>query len=151
MIPSNVHCIRYSHTFYKNNTYHKQNPWSSSTLKMEAVCSSKTLVNYNHTRWHYILGNGTLHSHCCDNLKCCRTLQHTISFKTCHEFGAFIMTTGLPTSGWDSKTLANLTLKYLKAIMYCLCSCLQTLIAVVLSLENHIPHMCITHKLPASE
>jgi hypothetical protein len=44
------------------------------------------------------------------------------------------MTIGLPTSGWDSKTLANLTLKYLKAIMYCLCSCLQTLISVVLSL-----------------
>jgi len=133
MIPSNVHSNRYPHTFYKN-IYYKQNLWSASTLKMEAVCSSETLVNYDQTRWHYILGSGTLHSHCCENLKCCRTLQHTISFQTCHAFGALIMTMGLPTSGWDSRTLANLTLKYLKAIMYCLCSCLPTPILVVLSL-----------------
>jgi hypothetical protein len=121
-------------TYYKNNIYYKQNLLSPSTLKTEAVCSSETLVNYDQSRRHYILGNGTLHNHCCENLKCCRTLQNTISFMTCHEFGAFIMTTGLPTSGSDSKTLANLTLKYLKAIMYCLCSCMQTLISVVLSL-----------------
>lgn len=101
---------------------------------MEAVCSSETLVNYDQTRLHYILGNGTLHSHYCENLKCCRTLQNTISSNTCHEFGAFIMIAGLPTSGSDSKTLANLTIKYLKAIMYCLCSYLRTLVTVVLSL-----------------
>jgi hypothetical protein len=37
------------------------------------------------------------------------------------------MTKGLPSSGSDSKTLANPTIKYLKAIIYYSCSCVSTL------------------------
>jgi hypothetical protein len=33
----------------------------SSTLKMEATCSSETSVNFRHTTWHYIPEYGTLH------------------------------------------------------------------------------------------
>jgi hypothetical protein len=35
----------------------------SSTLKMEATCSSKTLVDSQWTTWHYIPEDRTLHNH----------------------------------------------------------------------------------------
>jgi hypothetical protein len=144
MIPSNVHSSRKSHTFYENNVYYKHNLRSSSTLQMEAVCSSKMSVNYDYTRWCYILENGTLHSHCCENLNNCRTVQNKISFKTCHDFGAFKMTKGLPSSGTDSKTLANPTIKYLKAIMYRLCSYVSTLFQWF-SAFNITYHICASY------
>jgi hypothetical protein len=36
---------------------------------MEAVCSSKILVNSYWTTQHYIPENSTLHNHCYENLK----------------------------------------------------------------------------------
>jgi hypothetical protein len=40
----------------------------SSALKIEAVCSSETLVNFYWITWCYITEDTTLHSHCCENL-----------------------------------------------------------------------------------
>jgi hypothetical protein len=40
-----------------------------STLEMEAICSSETSVDTQWTTWHYIPEVGTLHNHCCENLK----------------------------------------------------------------------------------
>jgi hypothetical protein len=39
------------------------------TLKMEVICSSETLVNFQQTTWHYNPEHITLHSHYCHNLK----------------------------------------------------------------------------------
>jgi hypothetical protein len=36
---------------------------------MEAMCSSETSVNIQRTTRHYIPEDGTLHNHCCENLK----------------------------------------------------------------------------------
>jgi hypothetical protein len=41
----------------------------SFTLKMEAVSSSETLVDFYHTTRRHILGDSILHSHQCENLK----------------------------------------------------------------------------------
>jgi hypothetical protein len=41
----------------------------SSTLKMEAICSSETSVATQQTTRHHIPEDDTLHSHCCENLK----------------------------------------------------------------------------------
>jgi hypothetical protein len=41
----------------------------SSTLKMDAVCSSKTSVNFEWTTWHDVSEDITLHSHQCEELK----------------------------------------------------------------------------------
>jgi hypothetical protein len=41
----------------------------SSTLKMEAVCSSETLVETQRTTSRHIPDDNTLHNHCCENLK----------------------------------------------------------------------------------
>jgi hypothetical protein len=41
----------------------------SSTLKMEAMCFSQTLVDFQWTTWHYIPEDSTLHNHHCENLK----------------------------------------------------------------------------------
>jgi hypothetical protein len=40
-----------------------------STLKMEAICSSETSVDTQLTTRRYIPEDGTLHNHCCENLK----------------------------------------------------------------------------------
>jgi hypothetical protein len=40
----------------------------SSTLKMEATRSSKTLGDLQQTAWHYIPEGRTLHNHHCENL-----------------------------------------------------------------------------------
>jgi hypothetical protein len=40
----------------------------SLTIKMEAVYSPKTLVNFYQTTWCHIPDNGTLHSHHCETL-----------------------------------------------------------------------------------
>jgi hypothetical protein len=40
-----------------------------STLKMVAICSSETSVDSQRTTQHYIPEDGTLHNHCCENLK----------------------------------------------------------------------------------
>jgi hypothetical protein len=41
----------------------------SSTLKMEAICSSETSVDFQRTTQRYIPEDGTLHNHRCENLK----------------------------------------------------------------------------------
>jgi hypothetical protein len=41
----------------------------SSTLKMEAICSSETSVDTQRTTRRYIPEDGTLHNHHCENLK----------------------------------------------------------------------------------
>jgi hypothetical protein len=41
----------------------------SSTLKMEAVCSSETLVETQQTMGRHIPEDETLHKHSCENLK----------------------------------------------------------------------------------
>jgi hypothetical protein len=40
-----------------------------STLKIEAICSSETAVDTQRTTRRYILEDGTLHKHRCENLK----------------------------------------------------------------------------------
>jgi hypothetical protein len=41
----------------------------SSTLKMEAICSSETSVDTQRTTRRYIPEDDTLHNHRCENLK----------------------------------------------------------------------------------
>jgi hypothetical protein len=41
----------------------------SLTLKMEVICSSKTLVEFQQNIPHYIPEDSTLHNHRCENLK----------------------------------------------------------------------------------
>jgi predicted RNA-binding protein len=41
----------------------------SSTLRVEATCSSETLVDTEWTTRHYIPEVDTLHNHCCENHK----------------------------------------------------------------------------------
>jgi hypothetical protein len=41
----------------------------SSTLRVDVVHSSKTLVNIEQNAWHNIPEDSTLHSHCIKNLK----------------------------------------------------------------------------------
>jgi hypothetical protein len=45
-----------------------------STLKIEAICSSETSVDTQRTTRRYILEDGTLHNHHCENLKS-RTME----------------------------------------------------------------------------
>jgi hypothetical protein len=40
-----------------------------STLKMKATSSTKTLVDFEETTWHFIPEDRTLHNHGCENLK----------------------------------------------------------------------------------
>jgi hypothetical protein len=40
-----------------------------ASLKMEAICSSKTSVDFQRTTWRYIPEDSTLHNHPCENLK----------------------------------------------------------------------------------
>jgi hypothetical protein len=46
------------------------------TLKMEAICSSETLVNTQRTTRHYIPEDCTLHNHRCENLKSYTVREH---------------------------------------------------------------------------
>jgi hypothetical protein len=41
----------------------------SSTLKMEAICSSETSVDIQQPTWRYIPEDSTLQNHRCENLK----------------------------------------------------------------------------------
>jgi hypothetical protein len=41
----------------------------SSTLNMEATCSSETPVDFQRTKWHYIAEEKALHNRRCENLK----------------------------------------------------------------------------------
>jgi hypothetical protein len=41
----------------------------SSTLKMEAICSSEISVGFQRTTRRYLPEDGTLHNHRCENLK----------------------------------------------------------------------------------
>jgi hypothetical protein len=41
----------------------------SSMLKTKAICSSKTLVDFQQTTQHYIPEDWTLHNHCCKNFR----------------------------------------------------------------------------------
>jgi hypothetical protein len=43
----------------------------SSTLKMEATCSSETMVDFHRTTRRYIPEYWLLHNHRCENLKSC--------------------------------------------------------------------------------
>jgi hypothetical protein len=45
----------------------------SSTLKMEAICSSETSVDTQRTTRRYIPEEDTLHNHRCENLKSYKT------------------------------------------------------------------------------
>jgi hypothetical protein len=38
---------------------------------LEALCSSETSVDFQRTKWRYILEYRTLHNHRCENLKSC--------------------------------------------------------------------------------
>jgi hypothetical protein len=40
-----------------------------STLKQEAMCSSKTMTDFQQTTWYYIPEDRTLCIHCCENLQ----------------------------------------------------------------------------------
>jgi hypothetical protein len=57
-----------------------------STLKMEEICSSETLVDTQRTTLRCIPGDGTLHNHRCENLKsysgnaCFHLVQKTFVF-----------------------------------------------------------------------
>jgi hypothetical protein len=53
----------------KQETSKKQaaSRWYSLILKMEAICSSETLVNFSHTTQHYIPEDRTLLNHHCEN------------------------------------------------------------------------------------
>jgi hypothetical protein len=42
---------------------------SSSTLKMETICSSETSVDFRRTTPRYIPEDSTLHNHLCENFK----------------------------------------------------------------------------------
>jgi hypothetical protein len=47
----------------------------SSTLKIEAIYSLETLVDFKQTIWCHIPEDSTIHKHHCENLKpyiCCR-------------------------------------------------------------------------------
>jgi hypothetical protein len=50
--------------------------WSacSLTLKMEAICSSRMLADFQRTTWRYITEDGTFHNYCCENLKSYKNL-----------------------------------------------------------------------------
>jgi hypothetical protein len=48
----------------------------SSTLKMEAICSSKTSVQTRRTTRRHIPEDGTLHNHRCENLKSCKITSY---------------------------------------------------------------------------
>jgi hypothetical protein len=41
----------------------------SSTLNIEAICSSETSADFQRTARHYIPEDSTLHNHCCENPK----------------------------------------------------------------------------------
>jgi hypothetical protein len=55
----------------------------SSTLKMEATCSSETSVATQQTIQRYIPEDDTLHNHCCENLKSYVSLFISESSSTC--------------------------------------------------------------------
>jgi hypothetical protein len=49
----------------------------TSALKLEATCSSKMLVDFQWTAWHYVLEDGSIHNYCHENLRsCCECLFH---------------------------------------------------------------------------
>jgi hypothetical protein len=41
----------------------------TSTLKVEAICSSEVLVDFQWITWHFIPEDSTLHNHRCEHLK----------------------------------------------------------------------------------
>jgi hypothetical protein len=51
----------------------------SSTLKMEAICSSETSLDTQRTTRRYIPEDGTLHNHRCENLKSYMVMKLQIS------------------------------------------------------------------------
>jgi hypothetical protein len=63
-ITSNFKVARNSMKQVESRTY-------SSTLKMEAACSSRTSVDCQWTTQRYTAEDITLHNHCCENLKSC--------------------------------------------------------------------------------
>jgi hypothetical protein len=69
-------CLPYAFTVLSCSAY-------SSTLKMEAICSSETSVGFQRTTWRYIPEDSTLHIHRCENLKSYRhkeASQRIVSF-----------------------------------------------------------------------
>jgi hypothetical protein len=57
----------------------------SSTLKMEAICSSKTSVDFQRTIRRYIPEHGILHNHRYENLNC-YTFIYTFTCLTYVQF-----------------------------------------------------------------
>jgi hypothetical protein len=64
--PLHLHGQRMSEARKQHKPGSKQ---SSSTLNMEATCSSETSVDFQWTTRHYIPQDRTFHSHRCENLK----------------------------------------------------------------------------------
>jgi hypothetical protein len=63
----------------------------SSTLNMEATCSSETTFDFQRTTKRYIIEDRTLHNHCCENLKSCIKYSYSIYLHDCdtsltHEY-----------------------------------------------------------------
>jgi hypothetical protein len=61
----------------------------SSTLNMEAICSSENSVNFQRTTWHYISEDRTLHSCHCGNFKCNFDLyvsKTTVTVEAVHDY-----------------------------------------------------------------
>jgi hypothetical protein len=52
-----------------------------STLKMEAMCSSETSVNFQQATWRFIPEDRTLHNHRSENLKSYKTHNDLYYFK----------------------------------------------------------------------
>jgi hypothetical protein len=56
---------------------------------MAVICSSETSVDTQRTTWRYIPEDGTLHNHCCENLKSCTGCKMFSDISCVNPDGAF--------------------------------------------------------------
>jgi hypothetical protein len=68
----------------------------SSTLKIEAICSSETLVEFEWTARRYIPEYSTVHIHYCENLKSYMLDEWYLNDSTAVCFGTAAIYTKLP-------------------------------------------------------
>jgi hypothetical protein len=61
-------------TSRSNNPFRLVSCSTCSALKMEAICSTEILGDFQQTTWHYIPEDRTLHNHCCENIKSCKII-----------------------------------------------------------------------------